>query len=346
MVSSASRRGKSQSLVLIEGITPAGLGAALAFSEAGQHCAIRGSVELLRHHPGICAPATPEHYWVMCEGLGREQAALWWRIAVEGARSLREWLRKAGCPHESGALLQLAVNAAEFGEMQRSLELLNADGFLEVRMMGSGAASNYVSVNEVEGAMYSPWACTFDPLQAGLALLNLVDQSAAPHRACILTRIEERGVFPMRGQSGFFPASDGPHGGVVAITANRMHILIRPHAGRWLVSGLNPGAGPSEFTSVPETNPKLVRTVGKVAGRTLMDLQEAEPEDMQPFLCWQSRDGVPLLGAVPGASDTYVAAGFGAAEWSWGFGAGQLLARFLMGTSDTILPKSGSLRRF
>ena len=122
--------------------------------------------------PGVALPCLADHYWSLAQSIGRPQAALWWRLAGQGAEAVRQLMTGQTAPDQPqatgvgscalGSVMHLAVNPTEASEMSQGLRWMKEDG-LECRMMGGAAASNYAPVLEPDAALFLPGAAVFDP---------------------------------------------------------------------------------------------------------------------------------------------------------------------------------------
>jgi glycine/D-amino acid oxidase-like deaminating enzyme len=370
--------------VALVGGGPAALAAALSLRRQGVDLALvepglRGRAAEHRG-PGLALPGLAEHYFALCQSLGREVAARWWDTARRGTESLREALQEAGCPWERGALLAIAVNAAEMEEMSRGLADLQADGF-EPRMMGLAAASNYVPVGEGEGALYLPGALAFDPGQALEALLNRLEAlggrlfCASPlvgweqdawglhlhfpqgRLGCEVAVLADgllpsdvgpgRWILPLRGQLlSTAPWRGGFRLATVAVTANRGHEIYRMlDDGGVVAAGLNPGSGPAEHTTGLEVDPVFQGFLEKFMGIRFAEARHAAIERRWAATYFFSGDGLPLVGSLPGHHRLFVATAFGTCSWSLGTAAGLQIAA-LLGGSPAAIPRGAQPRRF
>lgn len=335
--------------------TLASLGISVAVVEAGR-LGFDGSAR----GEGMALPGMAEHYFPLCEALGRPEASSWWRLAASGC----QWLSVG----ERGGVLYGAVSEAELAEMTMGLRWLVDDGF-EPRMMGAAAATNYVPIDGIEGALYLPGARVFNPAAAlvslasdlrvyeespalsvspgqvvcehGMLSCEVVVVAAGPGTGSLLGL---SALFPLRGQIiTCAPVREGPRGVTPAVACNRSHELYRrtPDGGM-LVGGINPGSGWEEKT----TDLVADRVFGghlEGAARTRFP-EFTEVERLWAVIHTFTADGLPLVGPLPGHSRLHVLAGFGNRSWSLGVGAGVALGRRLAGLAAE-LPESSAARR-
>lgn len=350
--------------VAVVGAGPAGLACASVLAAEGVSVAVveagRVGFDGSARGEGMAVPGMAEHYFPLCEALGRAEAAAWWRLSFAGPA----WLPFG----EKGGVLLGAVNEAEFAEMTAGLRWLVEDGF-EARMMGPAAATNYVPIDEIEGALYLPGARVFNPASALVSLaseLTVWEESPAlsvsPGRvvcehgtvSCEVVVVAAgpgtgallglSSLFPLRGQiMTCGPVREGPRGVTPAVVCNRSHELYRrvPDGGM-LCSGINPGSGWAEKTTELKADPVFGGFLEKTARGRFPEFTEVER--LWAMVHTFTADGLPLVGPLPGHSRMHVLSGFGNRSWSLGVGAGVALGRVLAGLTAE-LPASAYARR-
>ncbi|MCA9797226.1 MAG: FAD-binding oxidoreductase, partial [Candidatus Eremiobacteraeota bacterium] len=280
-----------------------------------------------------------------------------------------------------GAALLLAANSAELAELTGSAREQAEDGF-DFRLMGAGAASNYVPVGECEGASFLSGAACFEAAGflgrlagrftelGGLLLdstpvlgldtaevVNLSTEAgyvraeavvlAAGARSLALVGHRKELLFPLRGQAFVTePVRQGPRSSVVAVLANRGHEVYRStNSEAVVVSGINPGSGPAEKTDQAEVDLIFQHHLEQVAARRLSEIARVEVAQRWAEVHTYSVDGLPLIGNLPGQHRVFLAAGFSNRSWSLGVAAARTLAEQLGGRSG-VLPPGCSPRRF
>ncbi len=278
--------------------------------------------------------------------------------------------------------MMLAANEAEMEELTHSARPLMDLGF-EPRLMGAGAASNYVPVGECEGACYLPQALTFSPSPAmsglaqrfqelggtllantSVAFVELGSPSVvsfpegqweaemvvltAGHRSLSLVGREKERLFPLRGQAFLTePVREGPRSSVVGVVSNRGHEMYRATPqGAMVVSGLNPGASQKEKTDSAEVDVEFQIHLEQVAAKRLPEVGLVDVDQRWGVVHTYSIDGLPLIGTLPGSATAFIAAGFSNRSWSLGVAAGETLARMICDDQPFVLPASASPRRF
>lgn len=350
----------------------------MAVFEAGP-VAIAGSAR----NAGVVVPGLNEHYHTLVEALGREVARQWWEFSAAGIAALDGLALEVQEPTwRRGAAMLLAANSAELAEMTGSSRELAEDGF-EFRLMGAGAASNYVPVGECEGASFFSGSACFEAAgflrrlaqtfldgggslfdstpvlevnagqavelltQAGTLQAEVVVLAAGAHSLELVGHRQRELIFPLRGQAFVTaPVRQGPRSSVVAVLANRGHEVYRSTSSQAVVvSGINPGSGPKEKTDQAEVDLIFQQYLEEVAGRRLSEIALVEVGQRWAEVHTFSVDGLPLIGSLPGQHKVFVATGFSNRAWSLGVAAAQALAEQLAGQSNR-LPPGCSPRRF
>lgn len=378
-------REKIHADVAVVGAGPSGLAAALTLADHDIEVALLEADVLGSQGealgPGVALPGLGEHYSTLVSTLGRSAAKAWWELTLEGTQALGRWMT-GEC--ERGGVLELAINQAEFDEMQRGIREMSEDA-LEARMMSDAAATNLLRVDGNLGATYQPGALTFNPARAlqklGELLLarggklyemSRVTRLGLDEGAGVVLHTErgqvdaevvllapgaglnelvgpgmERLLFPVRGQClATAPAPARLSGTTVCVTANRGHEVYRslPDGGL-LAAGINPASGWGEKTHVLEVDRKFQLHLERLMGERLPDARGLEVTHRWAKIYTYTSDGLPLIGPQPGDIRLHLATGFASRSWSAGVGAGHMLARMLLGEKIRF-PQGCSPRRF
>ncbi|MCE7870578.1 FAD-binding oxidoreductase [bacterium CPR1] len=370
--------------IAIVGAGPAGLAAALTLVGHDLEVVLLEAEALGAQGeslgPGVALPGLGEHYDTICNSLGQTSAHCWFDLSLEGVAALEGWLEDS----QRGGLLELAVNQAELEEMTRGIRAMTEDGF-QARMMSEAAATNLVSVDGNVGATYLPGALTFDPALAlqrlgGLFVarggrlfeISRVERLGLDEGAGVVLHTErgqveaevallapgaglnelvgpgmDRLVFPLRGQClATAPAAARLEGSTVVVSANRSHEIYRSlKDGGFLAAGINPNSGWDEKTYKLEVDRAFQSYLEKTMHERLPETRGLEVTHRWAKIYNYTADGLPLLGPMPGDIRFHLATGFATRSWSTGVGAGQMLARMLLG--ETVrFPHGCSPRRF
>lgn len=377
--------GSLKAEVGVVGAGVAGLVAALTLADQGVSVCLleadrvgkRGSGRGL----GLLLGGLAEHYWTVCESLGREATRAWWRFSQSGIDHVLGLLDRHGIHAglHRGAVMMLAGGDAELRELSNGARAMVDDGF-EPRLMGAAAATNYVPVAECAGAAFMPGGGCLGP-QAALqgfagALGSTVFEESPVRRLtsssegvllecdggtveaqvvvlaagtgnAVFSPLLERVLFPLRGQAfATEPVREGPRGSTPVVTCNRGHEFYRraPDGGM-LVAGINPGSSFTEKTEEAEVDDRFQRFLQELAARRFPEIARVDIVNRWAEVHTYTVDGLPLVGALPGTSRVLVASGFAARSWSLGAAAGRAVARIVGGEAPE-LPPGSSPRRF
>lgn len=113
--------------------------------------------------------------------------------------------------------------------------------------------------------------------------------------------------------------------------------------GRVLIGGFRQLAKELEVGTADVINPTINQALEDFLRRHFPGLAETRIDYRWSGTMGFSRDGLPIIGALPGRTDLYCVAGFTGHGIGWGFKAGQLLARLLL---EGETPPHVSTRRF
>lgn len=245
------------------------------------------------------------------------------------------------------------------------------------RLMSGGAATNYLPLDEAEGAAFVPGCLRFAPPQVRRTLMESLERHGvtllegtvervgdgllfleghrwtaeiilvcAGHRSLELLGVERPWLFPLRGVGVSFEAVREPwNAALAALECYRGHLMLTPEEnGAWLLAGSNPGAGWESHTSERLVDPDLAETLQQLAGTLLPCLREANPARSWAILSSWTADGLPLVGPMPGSHRLWVSAGYGSRSWTFGPALGEQIGCALLGRSATLLEALPQLR--
>ena len=247
--------------------------------------------------------------------------------------------------------MQLASNVTEMQEMTAHLRWLN-----EVwprRLMSAGSASNYMTVNQVEGAAFVGDCASCHPpdfypaMRAHLESLGVefrVDPAiglsdldaeivivAAAHRSLQILGRSGRWLFAQSGVIYRCESVDEPwNEALVGIESHRGHLVIRPDTRRgWLIAGMAPE---SDGHAGPEyVDPRLVEVLSTLSGERLSCLEGVITSEPRAVVYTCTADGLPAVGPLPGSARNWLMAGFAGRSWSLGPALGEQVALALLG---------------
>ncbi|MBN9417096.1 hypothetical protein ABS71_02170 [bacterium SCN 62-11] len=241
---------------------------------------------------------------------------------------------------QKGAVLQLASNPTEWQEMAMQLRWLNQ--IWPRRLMSAGSASNYVSVNEVEGAAFIPDCLSIDEkalytrlfLRAQTLGLKVNPDS---QRAEITIDADPQGpgLFTQQGAEFLCPNVGEPwNAALVGIETQRGHLHIRPHQKGWLISGVAP-------EGIALEHPEILQNL---AAKALTPLDNLITEEPRTLTQRSSADGLPVVGPLPGNPHHWQLGALAGRSWSLGPALGEQVALALLGRPAPLLEALPCLR--
>ena len=328
---------------------------------------------------GFILQGTAERYNRAIEQMGREKARLVHHLSVENHRLMREWIEthSSDCEYRKGGSLQLASSPQEEQELIESADLLLEDGFEAELLYGSELGDPYLSAGFQTGIVL-PEDGEIHPAK----FVQHVVQNASNNGVKVftnsqITQIDSSDGVHLFTQSGSIKAHMAvlctnaylpqlipsyeeiiyPVRGQMLCTTPQNPIFERPiyadHGfdywrqkpdGRIVLGGWR-NLDPDSEVGYDETlhdgiQDSMTRFLRRFKGLELVQI-ETRWSGIMGF----SRDGLPLVGAVPGNDNILIGAGFTGHGFGFAWLAGQSLAAMIMDTPDT-LAKICSPRRF
>lgn len=281
-------------------------------------------------------PGFTEHWGLLYDTLKEEQTQ-----ALIGLFQRSHQLLAQEKEVRRGAVLQLASNVTEFQEMTMRLRWL--DKVWPRRLMSAAAASNYVPVNEAEGAAFIPDCLKIDE-DALLTRLFIRAQSQGlkvsedrPKQAEITIDADPQGVglFTQQGAEFLCPNVSEPwNAALVGIETQRGHLHIRPHKKGWLISGIAP-------EGIALEHPEILQNL---AARALSPLDNLIAEKPRVLTQRSSADGLPVVGPLPGNPHHWQLGALAGRSWSLGPALGEQVALALLGQPAPLLEALPCLR--
>jgi glycine/D-amino acid oxidase-like deaminating enzyme len=281
-------------------------------------------------------PGLTEHWGLLKYNLGAGQTAALLQL-IQRSRQLLSQEKEV----QRGAVLQLASNPTEFQEMTMELRWLTE--LWPRRLMSAGAASNYVAVNEADGAAFIPDCLKIDENALNVRLLAraqgqglLVSQKPAQAEIEIETEPQGPGLFTQQGVEFLCPNVGEPwNEALVGIETQRGHLHIRPHPRGWLISGISPEG---------ETHPHFVELLHDLAAKALAPLEGLITEQARTLTHHCSADGLPVAGPMPGNPHKWQLGALAGRSWSLGPALGEQVALALLGQPAPLLEALPCLR--
>ena len=318
--------------VAIRGAGPAALYCALTLAPHAQ--------TVLTPTPGtqetdVTWPGFTEHWGLLHDNLGPDQT----RALIQLFRRSHELLSQEK-EVKRGAVLQLASNPTEFQEMTLHLRWLN-----EVwprRLMSAGSASNYVPVEEIDGAAFIPDCLQIDETALNTRLFIRAQSQGLKvsddfHKAEIQVDADPqgRGLFTQQGAEFLCPNVSEPwNAALVGIETQRGHLHIRPHKRGWLISGVAP-------EGIALDHPEILHNL---AAQALTPLNGLLSEEARPLIQRCSVDGLPVVGPMPGNPHSWQLGALAGRSWSLGPALGEQVALVLLGKPAPLLQALPCLR--
>lgn len=325
---------------------------------------------------GVLWPGLTEHWGMLVENLGQHQCESLLGVMARSRDLLLETSAWKLAQGRRGAVMQLASNSTEMMEMTARLRWLSE--IWPRRLMSAGSASNYMTVNEVEGAAFVSDCCACQPaifrrsmlaeltdlgveivadpgvvLSAGrggeqLQALQRTFQAeivmvGAGHQSLDMLGITGRWLFPQAGAIFEVESVDEPwNSALVGIESHRGHLMIAPHSQRsWSIAGMSPeGDLPADHGRV---DPRLIETLAQLAGERLSSLEGLVTSQPRSIVYTCSGDGLPAVGPI-GGGHRWLLAGFAGRSWSLGPALGEQAALAVLGQSAPLLRALPCLR--
>lgn len=322
----------SNNLVAIRGSGPAALYCALTLAP---HVPTVLTATPGTQETNVTWPGFTEHWGLLHDTLGPEQTA-----ALIGLFRRSSQLLSQEKETRRGAVLQLASNVTEFQEMTMHLRWLSP--LWPRRLMSAVAASNYVSVNEVEGAAFLPDCLEIDETSLTTRLFIRAQAqglkvSEDPQSAEVTIDADPQGpgLFTQQGAEFLCPNVSEPwNAALVGIETQRGHLHIRPHPRGWLISGVAP-------EGIALEHPEILHNL---AAKALTPLQGLLTESPRTLTQRSSADGLPVVGPMPGNPYKWQLGALAGRSWSLGPALGEQVALALLGQPAPLLEALPCLR--
>ncbi len=293
-----------------------------------------------RHGLGVAILGTPEPYVTLAERVGGKRAAQIWQLTRRNLELLAETLRRYDVPFERVGTLRTTGDGDEAQRYRRSVDLLTQQGY-QVSLEDATDYGYLVGLRTTEDVAFEPPA--------------LIEKLLDHPNITLETDAEVQAV--KSGQDGDVP--------IVSIWAHKRYLRARGavltagafavHLDRHLAHVLSPRlvqiAEVQERTPLPAV---IVVEGGEVAVRAHGDrwrfvgrgdgtptwsrlakaaqqfCPEAKITARRSGWVAASRDGLPVVGELPGAPKVYVIGGLGAWGLSWAWIAAERLTALMV----------------
>ncbi len=352
--------------VLVVGAGTAGLSAAHHLAQRGLSVAVFEA-----RHPfgptlfkeiGLCLVGLLDPENRLEHGLGPEATRDVTRFSIDAVHAVREAAERLGCPALAGHVERRPMNETEAADLARSMPILRECG-ARVRETGGGSIC-------VEDDLLVDVRAFHAGLVRGLSRISpatpverirveadgvVAETKEGPHRAEIailangprigeLRADLETAVFPFRGQGARFTSAlpRGSARGVVSQFGHENYVVET--TGDLVAFGFNP-TGRREDVGLSEAPTSEFQTyLLRFARERFPELKDRQPERTWAAPLAFTRDGLPLVGPVPGEPRVLVAAAFCGRGMPLAFEAGKRLSALVAGDTPAI-PRAFSLRR-
>lgn len=318
---------------------------------------------------GFILQGTAERYNRAIEQMGREKACAIHHLSVENHRLMREWIQShdSECEYRQGGSLQLASSPEEEQELVESADLLLDDGFTAELLYGDELGEPYLGAGfqtgivlpedgEIHPAKFvqdvikkahhsGVQVYTNSPIShidaSEGAHLHTTSGSVKAHMAVLCTNAYLPQLIPT------YKEIVHPVRGQMLCTTPQQPIFKRPiyadHGfdywrqkpdGRIILGGWR-NLDPDSEVGYAETLHDGIQDSMTRFLRRFNGLSSVQIETRWSGIMGFSRDGLPLIGAVPGNDNLLIGAGFTGHGFGFAWLAGRSLATMITDTPDT-----------
>jgi gamma-glutamylputrescine oxidase len=328
---------------------------------------------------GFILQGTAERYNRAIVQMGREKARTIHHLSVKNHRKMREWIQhhNADCEYKQGGSLQLASSPEEEAELIESADLLLEDGFEAQLLYGEELGEPYLSagfqtgivlpedgeihpvkfVQEVVRKAYEHGVQVFtnSPVTSiesdEEVRLTTPNGTITAHMAVLCTNAYlpqlfkhyENIIHPVRGQ--MLCTTPQPPIFERPIYADHGFDYWRQKSDGRIVLGGWRNLDPDAEVGYAETlHPSIQESMTRFL-QGFKGLEAVEIESRWSGIMGFSRDGLPLIGGVPGQDNLMIGAGFTGHGFGFAWLAGHSLATMILDSEDE-LAKLCTPRRF
>ena len=312
---------------------------------------------------GFLLTGTSHDYAAAVDAYGRDRARRLWAFTAEAVRRTAHPVLAAGGAW--GGSVLAAGQPAEAGRLERSRDLLAADGF-EAELLRGRAVAERTGLAGFATALVVATGGLVDPLR--LVRACLAASGAAVATGWRLAALEaDPGGVRLRADDGREVVAGcallalGAHVGTVVpalaplarpvraqmlateavgvslpfpVYSHEGHFYLRAHAGRLLLGGARHLWADQEVGLEDATTPHLQHDLEAYLARHLPAAAGARVARRWSGAMSFSPDGLPVLGEVPGVPGAWWAGGFTGHGMGYGLRFGELAARRLLGRAD------------
>ena len=318
---------------------------------------------------GFILQGTAERYNRAVEQMGRSKARSIHHLSVENHRWMREWIEthNSNCEYRQGGSLQLASSPEEEQELIESADLLLEDGFEAELLYGDELGEPYLSAGFQTGIVL-PEDGEIHPAKFVQHVIKQAHQSGVQvYTHSPVTQIDSSDGVHLQTPSGSVKAHMAvlctnaylpqlmptyqeivhPVRGQMLCTTPQQPIFERPiyadHGfdywrqkldGRIVLGGWR-NLDPDSEVGYAETLHDGIQDSMTRFLRRFNGLGSVEIESRWSGIMGFSRDGLPLVGAIPGNDNVLLGAGFTGHGFGFAWLAGRSLATMIADTPDT-----------
>ena len=318
---------------------------------------------------GFILQGTAERYNRAIEQMGRNKARTVHHLSVENHRLMREWIvsNHSNCEYRQGGSLQLASSAEEEQELIESADLLLEDGFEAELLYGKELGEPYLSAGFQTGIVL-PEDGEIHPAKFVQHVIEKVEQSGVKvYTNSPVVQIDASDGAHIQTQSGSIKAHMAvlctnaylpqliptyqeiihPVRGQMLCTTPQKSIFKRPiyadHGfdywrqkpdGRIVLGGWR-NLDPDSEVGYEETLHEGIQDSMTRFLRRFQGLESVQIESRWSGIMGFSRDGLPLVGAVPGNDNLLIGSGFTGHGFGFAWLAGRSLSTIITDTPDT-----------
>ncbi len=318
---------------------------------------------------GFILQGTAERYNRAIEQMGRDKARTIHHLSVENHHFMQEWIEahNTECEYRQGGSLQLASSPEEEQELIESADLLLEDGFEAELLYGKDLGEPYLSAGFQTGIVL-PEDGEIHPAKFVKHVIKQAHQSGVQvYTNSPVSEIEASDGVQLHTPSGSIKAHMAvlctnaylpqlipsyqeiihPVRGQMLCTTPQKPIFDRPiyadHGfdywrqkpdGRIVLGGWR-NLDPDSEVGYAETLHDGIQESMTRFLRRFNGLESAQIESRWSGIMGFSRDGLPLIGAVPGNDNLLIGAGFTGHGFGFAWLAGRSLAMMITDTPDT-----------
>jgi glycine/D-amino acid oxidase-like deaminating enzyme len=317
--------------------------------------------------------------------LGSQKAKAVYQLTLENHRLLKEEIidsHKIDCDYRRNGSYFLACSQHEFEEIKKSAQLLNEAGF-RAKLIEKEKISKLLKTNSFWGACLIPDSGEMDPgkLVKGIAAVSnlknkIYEQNEVTHirlnkkfeveirtdknlfvskmavlatnaYSPLLDDFFEDKVFPIRGQMLATEPVNHPFFDGRIVSADHGYEYFRQlRNGRIVIGGFREKYADKEMGYSDETTKEVQQGLYDFLTTSFPELKGVKVSHRWAGIMGFSRDGLPIIGALPTNPPVIASVGFTGHGMGYGFVLGKLLAQYMVESRSSYPLEIFSIRRF